>query len=1032
MKKIFYIAIFVPAIAYAQAINHQRIGVDTLRANNRTNKLITIQDTTNFLVRIDTSDTWYPKLGDTTITGAPSITGITKGFQWNLPFPRMKAISWITGLQDSLNNRFRRGDTSWLHATGSYTGFLSNIDWTTFNNKQNALSFPLDTSLTQAKVRKLVAGFGISLSPTSGLGDVTVTADTSAAGGGITTLNGLNPVTQVFAIDSANANWGINSSGSTHTFRFPGAIISGSIAARFKYTDTTAFRAQFLKNADSTSQRTYTNNQLALKLNITDTTSMLSSYLRTSLLALDTTISPASWSSSTLRLPFQRMAWTDKANTFTLQNSFAKGIKTDSIVGYTSDVPIKIKTGRGAKIVIAASNSSSASKNQADYICTGTGDQVTIKQAIATIDSLGGKIFLTEGTFNISDTIIINKDRVTLEGEGWGFWKAFFGGATTDSVQQEGRGVTKLRATSGTFPIIFIANADTTIEEFTYNRRRGIVIRNIYFFGYDRTNDGIQNTGVYVNGGRDHIDQCKFENLFFQNVHYGINIQQDANYINGCTVMKSYGGFIVSGFSASITDNVFADLNYAGIIVRASSSRVVNNLIARTGHYGIILDSLNETAKNSLISSNSFDGSINTGLGIDSIYIDVRSSYCNVVGNIFTSNSSGAYGIKISGKTKLGNTIISSNQFNQTGANTKPFLVNDDSSTVSIIGNSISGSWGTFVKGNGVTLHNNVGQILPDSYLSIDSLALGGATLDSAFTTALNQGGHLGGGLKVDANASIGGTLTTTGAINGNTTLGTSASPTFAGLNLTGLLVETKSSFPSWELNQNGGTTARWQGEILSDGRFSLNEVGVENWITVAKTTGLMTLNGALSMGTHAITAGTAQLTTVRGSDTVKAGTQNGATYSYIIPGGALVQSSDESLKDNIRPFTVNLANFKNVSPRRYNFKEQNFYQTFDEKSVPDSVDVKIDSVRTKRVSNKKVKDAARSKFLADNLSDAKNRSKIEYTNFLANEFNPLMLGKESKELNSGEVMSVMWLKIQQLEKSQDSLKTIVATLKKT
>ncbi len=106
-------------------------------------------------------------------------------------------------------------------SSGSSNGYLSSANWTTFNNKQNALTFPLDTSLTQSKVRKLIAGFGISLNPVSGIGDVTVTADTSVAGGGITHLNGLNATTQFFALDTTSGNAEINSSGSTHTFRLP-------------------------------------------------------------------------------------------------------------------------------------------------------------------------------------------------------------------------------------------------------------------------------------------------------------------------------------------------------------------------------------------------------------------------------------------------------------------------------------------------------------------------------------------------------------------------------------------------------------------------------------------------------------------------------------------------------------------------------------------------------------------------------------------------------------------------------------------
>ena len=180
----------------------------------------------------------------------------------------------------------------------------------------------------------------------------------------------------------------------------------------------------------------------------------------------------------------------------------------------------------------------------------------------------------------------------------------------------------------------------------------------------------------------------------------------------------------------------------------------------------------------------------------------------------------------------------------------------------------------------------------------------------------------------------------------------------------------------------------------------------------------LRTATGGTPVQVAAIdTNGIGQLTTIRGSDTVKAGTASGATYSYFIPGGALVQSSDESLKANILPCTANLANFKLVTPRTYNFKKEVFLETFDRKSVPDSVDVKIDSVTTIRVSNLAAKDSIATAFYVNNLAYAESKSKVAYRGFLANEFNPLLLGKESKEINQQDVINVLWLKVQELEK---------------
>ena len=58
-----------------------------------------------------------------------------------------------------------------------------------------------------------------------------------------------------------------------------------------------------------------------------------------------------------------------------------------------------------------------------------------------------------------------------------------------------------------------------------------------------------------------------------------------------------------------------------------------------------------------------------------------------------------------------------------------------------------------------------------------------------------------------------------------------------------------------------------------------------------------------------------------------------------------------------------------------------------------------------------------RSEFRDKNLTDAKKKSTVNYTGFIAQEFNKELLGSESKEIDYNKVMVAMWLKIQELEK---------------
>ena len=82
------------------------------------------------------------------------------------------------------------------------------------------------------------------------------------------------------------------------------------------------------------------------------------------------------------------------------------------------------KTGRTAMLVVASNTASALEKLQADYVCDGTADNVEIQAAIDALPSTGGKVSLSEGTFNLAATINIaeaNAEKgITLEGQGYG------------------------------------------------------------------------------------------------------------------------------------------------------------------------------------------------------------------------------------------------------------------------------------------------------------------------------------------------------------------------------------------------------------------------------------------------------------------------------------------------------------------------------------------------------------------------------------------------------------------------------------
>lgn len=79
-------------------------------------------------------------------------------------------------------------------------------------------------------------------------------------------------------------------------------------------------------------------------------------------------------------------------------------------------MPINL-LGDGPTFMIAANDATARIKAKADYICDGTGDNVQIQAAIDALPPNGGRIVLSEGVFNISDTITVSQG-TTIEGMG--------------------------------------------------------------------------------------------------------------------------------------------------------------------------------------------------------------------------------------------------------------------------------------------------------------------------------------------------------------------------------------------------------------------------------------------------------------------------------------------------------------------------------------------------------------------------------------------------------------------------------------
>src|SRR5262249_25328908 len=115
---------------------------------------------------------------------------------------------------------------------------------------------------------------------------------------------------------------------------------------------------------------------------------------------------------------------------------------------------------RSVTEVVAASNS--ANTAGADFVCTGTGDETCIMNAIAALPAGGGTVLLRAGTYNIANSIVIARSYVNLEGEGHPMWGAFLHGwtGTGSPAGSVGNNSTRIVATGTGYDLITFTTAN--------------------------------------------------------------------------------------------------------------------------------------------------------------------------------------------------------------------------------------------------------------------------------------------------------------------------------------------------------------------------------------------------------------------------------------------------------------------------------------------------------------------------------------------------------------------------------------------
>lgn len=275
---------------------------------------------------------------------------------------------------------------------------------------------------------------------------------------------------------------------------------------------------------------------------------------------------------------------------------------TDRLLVYSNG---KWQADRAESVIVAASDSSQAEKDSADY----TADQAEINSAITTAD--GGRVYLLPGTYTLTAAIELYDD-TTLEGAGTGTILTVGNSATGFNI---------------------IENEDQA------GGNSNLTVRNLKIDGND-------------SGGASSVPAIEFDT---------VGSGTGASAVAGFTVsdvviedVSSVGIYIDTSFNSSVSGVTLRYIQSDGIGSLGSARiRVVNNQISGTASDGVEFNNTDD----SIIQSNQ----INTtaGPGDDGIYLNNGSTNNTIDGNVITDVVGQGMHIKVSSYNVISNNTVS-------------------------------------------------------------------------------------------------------------------------------------------------------------------------------------------------------------------------------------------------------------------------------------------------------------------------------------------------------------------------------------
>lgn len=238
-----------------------------------------------------------------------------------------------------------------------------------------------------------------------------------------------------------------------------------------------------------------------------------------------------------------------------------------------------------------------------DYLCDGTADDVEINAAIQALPSTGGEIVILDGTYNITATILINKNNVVVRGNG-----------TSTKINKN-----FVSDSSNNSNLIYIRSPYCTVRDLLLD------------FNYTDT-DYVGSSTLFVSA-----KYCLVFNCVVINSRLAIradNAAQDSCICNN-TVINAHYGIAFYGYRQVVSNNILYDILDRGMEDGSKYQTITDNVIysekATEESIGVYL-----TGEFSVFSGNLINGNFKRGMWI-------TSRFCCISNNIIYNFS--MYGI---------------------------------------------------------------------------------------------------------------------------------------------------------------------------------------------------------------------------------------------------------------------------------------------------------------------------------------------------------------------------------------------------